>query len=67
MFTLLLLLIAPTEAIDSSYVAAVYEHRLFLNPDPRVPLSRPEALQHLQKNLNVFEHQASRAAQQVPS
>lgn len=64
-FTFALLLIPPTEAVDSSYVAAVYEHNLILNPDPRVPLSRLEALQHLQKNLDIFEDQAARAAQQV--
>lgn len=64
-FTLALLLIPPTETVDSSYVAAVYEHNLILNPDPRVPLSRLEALQHLQKNLDIFEDQAARAAQQV--
>lgn len=65
-FTFVLLLFAPTGAVDLSYVAAVYEHRLILNPDPRVPLSRLEALRHLQKNLDIFENQAARAAQQVP-
>lgn len=65
-FTFVLLLLAPTGAVDLSYVAAVYEHRLILNPDPRVPLSRLEALRHLQKNLDIFENQAARAAQQVP-
>lgn len=64
-FTFVLLLFAPTDAVDFSYVAAVYEHNLILNPDPRVPLSRLEALQHLQKNLDMFEDQAARAAQQV--
>lgn len=59
------LLFAPTDGVDVSYVAAVYEHNLIVNPDPRVPLSRQEALQHLQKNLDVFEVQAARAAQQV--
>lgn len=52
---------------DSSYVAAVYEHNVILNPNPHVPLSRPEALQHMQKNLDIYEEQAARAAQQVPS
>lgn len=61
----LVLLFAPTDAAHPSYVAAVYEHHLILNPDPRVPLSRLEALEHLQKNLDVFEDQAARAAQQV--
>lgn len=52
-------------SVDSSYVAAVYEHNLILNPEPHVPLSRPDALQHLQKNLDIYEEQAARAAQQV--
>ncbi|XP_058474290.1 biotinidase [Solea solea] len=51
-------------ASGSSYVAAVYEHRVFLNPEPSVPVSRAEALQHMQKNLDVYEEQAARAAQQ---
>lgn len=65
--TFALLSAPPTEAADSSYVAAVYEHRVVLNPEPRVPLSRLEALQHLQKNLDIYEVQAARAAQQVPA
>nr|XP_033493845.1 biotinidase-like [Epinephelus lanceolatus] len=50
--------------VDFSYVAAVYEHNLILNPEPHVPLSRSAALQHMQKNLDVYEEQAARAAQQ---
>ncbi|XP_010768573.1 biotinidase [Notothenia coriiceps] len=50
--------------VDSSYIAAVYEHNVILNPDPRVPLSRPAALQHMQRNLDIYEQQAARAAQQ---
>lgn len=52
-------------AVDTSYVAAVYEHEIILNPDPRVPISRVKALQHMQKNLDIYEVQAARAAQQV--
>lgn len=67
-FSFTSLSVAETDPVlDSSYVAAVYEHNLILNPDPRVPLSRLEALQHLQKNLDVYEEQAARAAQQVLS
>lgn len=67
-FSFTSLSVAETDpVVDSSYVAAVYEHNLILNPDPRVPLSRLEALQHLQKNLDVYEEQAARAAQQVLS
>ena len=49
----------------SSYVAAVYEHKLVLNPDPRVPVSRSAALEHMKKNLDIYEEQAAQAAQQV--
>ncbi|XP_070841303.1 biotinidase-like [Chaetodon trifascialis] len=51
-------------AVDASYIAAVYEHNLILNSQPHVPLSRPAALQHMQKNLDIYEEQAARAAQQ---
>ncbi|XP_013870188.1 biotinidase [Austrofundulus limnaeus] len=53
----------PESAVDS-YVAAVYEHNLILNPDPRVPVSRHDALQHMQRNLDVYEKQAALAALQ---
>ncbi|XP_019118201.2 biotinidase [Larimichthys crocea] len=56
---------AQTEpVVDSSYVAAVYEHNLILNPEPHVPLSRRAALQHMKRNLDIYEEQAVRAAQQ---
>ncbi|XP_024114006.1 LOW QUALITY PROTEIN: biotinidase-like [Oryzias melastigma] len=55
---------SPTETVGDSYVAAVFEHRVILNPDPRVPVTRHEALQHMTKNLDVYEEQAARAAQQ---
>ncbi|KAM3858429.1 biotinidase [Diretmus argenteus] len=48
----------------SSYVAAVYEHRVTLNPEPHVALPRPAALRHLRTNLDVYEEQAARAAEQ---
>ena len=51
--------------VDSSYVAAVYEHRVILNPEPHVPISRSAALQHMHKNLDVYQEQAALAAQQV--
>ncbi|XP_045913914.1 biotinidase-like isoform X1 [Micropterus dolomieu] len=50
--------------VDPTYVAAVYEHNVILNPEPRVPLSRSVALQHMQKNLDIYEEQAARAADQ---
>lgn len=48
-----------------SYVAAVYEHRVLLNPEPRVPLDRRSALKHMEQNLRVFEEQTEDAARQV--
>ncbi|KAA0709951.1 Biotinidase [Triplophysa tibetana] len=47
-----------------SYVAAVYEHRVLLNPEPRVPLERRSALKHMQQNLRMFEEQTEDAARQ---
>uniref|UniRef100_A0A8C2XA28 Biotinidase n=1 Tax=Cyclopterus lumpus TaxID=8103 RepID=A0A8C2XA28_CYCLU len=44
-------------AVDSWYVAAVYEHNVILNPEPRVPLSRLAALRHMQRNLDIYEEQ----------
>ncbi|XP_039977536.1 biotinidase [Xiphias gladius] len=49
---------------DSSYVAAVYEHGVILNPEPHLLLSRSAALQHVRGNLDIYEEQAARAAQQ---
>lgn len=66
-FSLTTAVVHTEPAVDSSYVAAVYEHNVILNPEPHVPLSRLAALQHLQKNLDIYEEQAARAAQQVRS
>ncbi|XP_038581399.1 uncharacterized protein LOC119907789 [Micropterus salmoides] len=63
-FSIMLPVVRTGPSVDSTYVAAVYEHNLILNPEPRVPLSRPAALQHMQKNLDIYEEQAARAAQQ---
>lgn len=52
-------------ADHASYVAAVYEHRVLLNPEPGVPLHRRSALEHMKLNLRVFEEQTALAAQQV--
>ncbi|CAJ1055496.1 biotinidase [Xyrichtys novacula] len=41
--------------MESSYIAAVYDHNLITNPDPRVPVSRQAALQHMQKNVDIYE------------
>lgn len=47
---------------NCSYVAAVYEHLVNLNPEPHVPLSREAALQHMYKSLDVYDEQAALAA-----
>lgn len=57
--------LASVIAADSFYIAAVYEHKIILNPDPSVPLSRHDALQHMKKNLDIYEEQAALAAQKV--
>ncbi|XP_029919300.1 biotinidase [Myripristis murdjan] len=55
----------PTETtLGRSFIAAVYEHRVILNPEPHVALARPAALQHLHANLDEYERQAARAARQ---
>lgn len=59
-----LLSAAVSSALASSYVAAVYEHSVILNPEPRVPTSRAAALRHMRKNLDVYEEQAAHAARQ---
>lgn len=64
-FSLMWAVVRNESSDDSSYVAAVYEHNVILNPEPHVPLSRRAALQHLQRNLDIYEEQAARAAQQV--
>ena len=48
-----------------SYIAAVYEHLVNLNPEPQVSLSREEALKHMMESLDVYEKQAALAAEQV--
>ncbi|XP_066531133.1 biotinidase-like isoform X1 [Hoplias malabaricus] len=47
-----------------SYVAAVYEHKVILNPHPRVPQERKAALAHMKQNLDVYEEQTALAAKQ---
>nr|XP_023991198.1 biotinidase-like [Salvelinus alpinus] len=46
-----------------SYVAAVYEHQVILNPEPHVPLSLAATLEHM-RNLKDQEEQAARPAEQ---
>uniref|UniRef100_A0A3B5LN38 Biotinidase n=1 Tax=Xiphophorus couchianus TaxID=32473 RepID=A0A3B5LN38_9TELE len=58
------IIVLATESAGDSYMAAVYEHRVILNPNPRVPVTRREALIHMQKNLDIYEEQAAKAAQQ---
>ncbi|XP_055272748.1 biotinidase [Moschus berezovskii] len=44
------------------YVAAVYEHRSFLSPDPLALTSRKQALELMNRNLDVYEQQVTTAA-----
>lgn len=53
------------QAPERTYVAAVYEHSVVLNPRPREPLGRRAALAHMQQNLDMLEKQAAAAAGQV--
>ncbi|KAF7691374.1 biotinidase [Silurus meridionalis] len=53
-----------TAAEDLFYTAAVYEHRVLLNPDPKQIVGRRSALKHMNRNLDVLEDQATSAAQQ---
>ncbi|XP_027031834.1 biotinidase [Tachysurus fulvidraco] len=46
------------------YTAAVYEHKVLLNTQPNVAMGRQAALQHMYRNLEVFEQQVTSAAQQ---
>ncbi|XP_034016592.1 biotinidase [Thalassophryne amazonica] len=50
--------------VGATYVAAVYEHHVLLNPQPLVTRTRAAALQHVRQNLDVYEDQARRAARQ---
>ena len=61
----LILLVGAEDGSGRSYVAAVYEHFVYLNPKPHVPLSRAAALEHMKKNLDVYEAQAALAAGKV--
>ncbi|MBN3298061.1 BTD Biotinidase, partial [Amia calva] len=46
------------------YIAAVYEHNIIFNPDPKVPRSRQAALDHMKENLDIYEEQVAAAAKQ---
>ena len=47
------------------YVAAVYEHRSFLSPDPLALTSREQALELMHRNLDVYEQQVTAAARKA--
>ncbi|XP_041664103.1 biotinidase-like [Cheilinus undulatus] len=63
-FSLTVAVLQTQPVTDSSYIAAVYEHILIQNPEPHIPLPRSAALQHMKKNLEIYEEQAAEAAQQ---
>uniref|UniRef100_A0A7N5KLT3 Biotinidase n=1 Tax=Ailuropoda melanoleuca TaxID=9646 RepID=A0A7N5KLT3_AILME len=45
------------------YMAAVYEHQSILTPDPLAVMSRKQALQLMNQNLDIYEQQVMIAAQ----
>lgn len=53
----------PREA--EYYVAAVYEHRSVLSPNPLELISRQQALELMKQNLDVYEQQVMAAAQKA--
>ncbi|XP_030045834.1 biotinidase [Microcaecilia unicolor] len=46
------------------YIAAVYEHRAILNPNPTALSNRASALALMNRNLDIYEAQVDTAAQQ---
>uniref|UniRef100_A0A8D0PJL2 Biotinidase n=2 Tax=Sus scrofa TaxID=9823 RepID=A0A8D0PJL2_PIG len=50
-------------AEDAQYVAAVYEHRSILSLDPLSLISRTQALELMNQNLDIYEQQVMIAAQ----
>ena len=47
------------------YMAAVYEHRSFLSPDPLALTSRKQALELMHRNLDIYEQQVTTAARKA--
>lgn len=54
---------SPEQREAEYYVAAVYEHRPVLSPNPLELSSRQEALELMKQNLDVYEQQVMAAAQ----
>ncbi|KAK5883777.1 hypothetical protein CesoFtcFv8_020071 [Champsocephalus esox] len=63
-FSFLTVVVQMEPNVDSSYVAAVYEHAVIQTDDPRIPVSRSDALRNMQKNLDIYEVQAAKATKQ---
>lgn len=58
--------LASQEHRDAEYyVAAVYEHRSVLSPNPLELISRQQALELMKQNLDVYEQQVMAAAQKA--
>ena len=47
------------------YVAAVYEHQLIMSPNPLALVSREQALELMNQNLDIYEEQVTIAAQKA--
>ncbi|XP_035307699.1 biotinidase isoform X3 [Cricetulus griseus] len=54
---------SPEHRDAEYYVAAVYEHRSVLSPNPLELSSRQKALELMKQNLDVYEQQVMAAAQ----
>ncbi|XP_063754987.1 biotinidase-like [Eleginops maclovinus] len=63
-FSLSTVVVQMEPNVDSSYIAAVYEHNVIQASDPVIPVSRSDALRNMQKNLDIYEVQAAKAAKQ---
>ena len=62
---LALVVSANQELQRGKFKAAVYEHAVFLPEDPKLVVSRRDALELMRKNLDVFAEQAAKAKEQV--
>lgn len=56
--------VAETQEAEH-YVAAVYEHQLILTPNPLALVSRKQALELMNQNLDIYEQQVMIAAQKA--
>lgn len=58
-------MILPSSALEDTFIAAVYEHAVILTGDTPRNVSRAEALELMNRNLDILEGAIKTAAQQV--